>query len=75
MEAASSSDDAFRIALEEIYEDGGLTKACFKLEDESDDMRKLTEDEHGGKGAHVYGDTDADLLLHLFANMLERPIS
>ena len=75
MEAASSGDDAFRIALEEIYEDGGLTKACFKLEDESDDMRKLTEDEHGGKGAHVYGDTDADLLLHLFANMLERPIS
>ena len=75
MEAASSSDDAFRIALEEIYEDGGLTKACFKLEDGSDDMRKLTEDEHGGKGAHVYGDTDADLLLHLFANMLERPIS
>ena len=63
MEAASSSDDAFRIALEEIYEDGGLTKACFKLEDGSDDMRKLTEDEHGGKGAHVY-DTHADLRLY-----------
>jgi SAM-dependent methyltransferase len=58
--------DTQRIGIEEIYEDGGLTAVSFSgLSQQELDF--LNTDQHGGIGAHVYGDTDADLLLHLFS--------
>ena len=68
-------DDALvrqRILLEEIYEDLGPTATNFQGLS-AEDLALLTSQHHGGKAAHVYGDTDGDLLVHLFAAM--RPIA
>jgi hypothetical protein len=74
MTAEAGDDAAFRLALEELYEDGGLTAKCFSgLGD--DELSLLNTAVHGGHGASVYGDTDADLVAHLFEEMLGRRLS
>lgn len=60
-----------RIAIEEVYETGGLSQKCFSGLSNAE-LDFLNTDEHGGKGAHVYGDTEAGLILHLFENILGR---
>ena len=65
--------DAWRVAVEVIYEDGGHSEICFSGLDEAE-LAHVNADIHGGKGAHVYGDTNADLLSHLFRELLGRSI-
>eukprot|EP00966_Prymnesium_polylepis_P049429 1144131-Prymnesium_polylepis.1 len=60
---AEEADEAWRIALEEIYEDGGRSATCFSGLDDAE-LALINSEAHGGKGAHVYGDTDADLVAH-----------
>lgn len=66
--------DTVRIGLEEIYENEKITATCFSGLD-AKELAFVNSAEHGGSGAHVYGDTDGDLVVHLIQEMLGRPIS
>ena len=61
-----------RIALEEIY--AVKTTTCFSGLSE-EELAFINADENGGEAAHVYGDTDADLVSYIFEAMLGRPVS
>lgn len=65
--------DASRVAdrtakLEEIYESLGPTATNF-CGLGCAELALLTSQEHGGEGAHVYGDTEGELVAHLFGDM------
>ena len=75
-----STDDAVddedllwrRTVLEDLYEELGPTATNFSGL-RSDELLMLTSEEYGGKGAHVYGDTDSELLFYLFETL--RPVT
>jgi hypothetical protein len=53
-----------RVAVEEIYAKD-LTRTCNHGLD-SEELAFLNKPEHGGDQSHVYGDSDAEQVLHLF---------
>ena len=58
--------------LEEIYAD--KTEKCFSGLGK-EELALINVDENGGEAAHVYGDTDVDLVSHLVEIVLGRPLS
>lgn len=66
-------DNTVEAAVHAIFEDGGLTAACFGGLGESE-LRFVNSADHGGGAAHVYGDTDVALVRFLFEVMCS-PIS
>ena len=61
---ALADEDAIRLAIETIYDAGGLTTACFGGLGE-EELKFVNVPAHGGDGAHVYGDTDAAVVATL----------
>ena len=66
--AYSSPIDERLCMLEEIYEALGPTATNFSGLG-SAELALLSSKEHGGEGAHVYGDTEGELVAHLFGEM------